>query len=154
MNAHIGENAELYALGVLDERTRALVDAHASNCEACAARLGEAERTIALIEEDAEMPASLDRRMRPRSRARAACVFRPVWLRRLSFLARCPHCGFGTVRAKRKHSMTTMRGAAGDGEQPLRARAIYTARFGGAERKTDLRAHGRGSSWWPGRIAY
>ena len=64
MNAHIGENAELYALGVLDERTRALVDAHASNCEACAARLGEAERTIALIEEDAGVPASLDRRMR------------------------------------------------------------------------------------------
>ncbi len=51
MTAHIGESAELYALGALSEDERAQVDAHVVQCDACAARLGEAERTVAAMEE-------------------------------------------------------------------------------------------------------
>jgi Putative zinc-finger len=60
---HIDELAELYALGVLDEEERARVDAHAIGCDTCAGRLGEAERTVAFMEQSAPVPASLDRRM-------------------------------------------------------------------------------------------
>lgn len=64
MTQHIDELAELYALGVLDEEERARVDAHALACDACASRLGEAESTIAFMEQRAPVvPASLDRRM-------------------------------------------------------------------------------------------
>lgn len=63
MTQHIDELAELYALGVLDEDERARVDAHALGCDVCAGRLGEAERTIALMEQSAPVPASLDRRI-------------------------------------------------------------------------------------------
>jgi Putative zinc-finger len=63
VNRHIDELAELYALGTLDEEERALVDAHALECTSCAARLGEAESTIASMERSAPVPASLDRRM-------------------------------------------------------------------------------------------
>jgi hypothetical protein len=53
MTQHIDELADLYALGMLDERGRAQVDAHAMECEACASRLGEAESTVALLEQHA-----------------------------------------------------------------------------------------------------
>lgn len=61
---HVGELAELYALGTLDDRERSLVDAHARTCRECAARIGEAEQTIANSVELLEPPAALDRRMR------------------------------------------------------------------------------------------
>ncbi len=44
MNAHIGDDAALYALGALDDAERAAVDAHVAGCAACAGLLGEAER--------------------------------------------------------------------------------------------------------------
>ena len=50
MTAHIGESAELYALGTLGSEQRAEVDAHVLECDVCAARLGEAERTVAAME--------------------------------------------------------------------------------------------------------
>jgi anti-sigma factor RsiW len=61
---HVGELAELYALGTLDDRERALVDAHVLTCDACAARVGEAEAAVVrLVDERSPSPA-LDRRMR------------------------------------------------------------------------------------------
>lgn len=50
MTAHIGESAELYALGALGDDERSQVDAHVLQCDACAVRLGEAERTVAVME--------------------------------------------------------------------------------------------------------
>ncbi len=75
MNAsgHIDELAELYALGSLEEPQRALVNAHVRTCEACAARLGEAESTIAALIEPSTPSAALDRRMH------AALVSRSPW---------------------------------------------------------------------------
>jgi anti-sigma-K factor RskA len=64
---HVGENAELYALGLLDTPEAAAVDAHVRNCTACARRLGEAEETLLELERrvrPAQPPASLDWRMR------------------------------------------------------------------------------------------
>ena len=48
---HIGELAELYALGVLEPQERADVDAHAAGCERCTRALGEAERAVAALDE-------------------------------------------------------------------------------------------------------
>lgn len=52
---HMGEFAELYALGDLSPAERERVDLHARDCAECAQRLGEAEATVLrLIERDAE----------------------------------------------------------------------------------------------------
>lgn len=49
-DAHIGEAAELYAVGALTEEERSMVDAHAAHCAACLRRLGEAEETVLALE--------------------------------------------------------------------------------------------------------
>lgn len=61
---HIDELVELYALGTLSERERANVDAHVGSCDACAARLGEAELLISQTLADREPSSALDRRVR------------------------------------------------------------------------------------------
>jgi anti-sigma factor RsiW len=65
---HIGENAELYALGQLDELESSRVARHARTCDACAKRLGEAEEAVLHLIEfgdvASEPPAWLDRRVR------------------------------------------------------------------------------------------
>lgn len=73
MNAHIGELAELYAVGTLDDGERARIDAHAAQCDACAAALGSAEGAVAALVTERTPPASLDRRMR------SAFALRPAW---------------------------------------------------------------------------
>ncbi|HEV2643877.1 MAG TPA: hypothetical protein VGT98_14270 [Candidatus Elarobacter sp.] len=47
---HIGENAELYALGVLSEHERRRTDDHVRQCIPCTELLGNAERIVADIE--------------------------------------------------------------------------------------------------------
>lgn len=49
-NEHLGEAAELYAAGQLDAAEIAAIEAHASACEACLRRLGEAEETVLALE--------------------------------------------------------------------------------------------------------
>lgn len=49
-DAHVGENAELYAAGALNERERAAVDAHVARCGQCLRRVGEAEETVLALE--------------------------------------------------------------------------------------------------------
>lgn len=73
MNAHVGEAAELYALGALDDRERAQVEAHAAQCDACATALGSAESTVAALITERAPSAPLDRRMR------SAFMPRPAW---------------------------------------------------------------------------
>lgn len=46
MTEHVGENAELYALGVLDPQERRAVDEHLAQCRDCLRRIGEAEETV------------------------------------------------------------------------------------------------------------
>lgn len=43
---HVGENAELYALGQLSEAERAHLESHVRECGECASRVGEAESTV------------------------------------------------------------------------------------------------------------
>ncbi len=52
---HIGGNAELYALGALEDNERLQIEDHARNCLPCAKLLGNAERIVADIE--SELPA-------------------------------------------------------------------------------------------------
>ena len=47
---HVGENAELYALGSLTDDERACVDAHIATCAQCRARVGVAEETVLALE--------------------------------------------------------------------------------------------------------
>lgn len=74
---HIGELAELYAIGALDDAERAGVDAHAQSCVECAKRLGEAESLIAETIVEREPPPQLDARVRKAFVARTATP--PRW---------------------------------------------------------------------------
>jgi hypothetical protein len=47
---HIGESAELYAIGALDPAERDAVDNHVAQCAACLRRVGEAEETVLALE--------------------------------------------------------------------------------------------------------
>ena len=47
---HVGENAELYAVGALDEAERTAVDEHIAECAECLRRVGEAEETVLALE--------------------------------------------------------------------------------------------------------
>jgi len=68
LDDHIGENAELYALGQLGDLDASRVERHARTCDACARRLGDAEAAVLhLIESGdvaSEAPPELDRRVR------------------------------------------------------------------------------------------
>ena len=46
---HIDESAELYALGLLEPAERSRIDDHVAACDACAARLGNAESAVAAL---------------------------------------------------------------------------------------------------------
>lgn len=68
LDDHAGENAELYALGQLNEMEIARLERHARTCDECARRLGEAEATVLRLIESGELPgarpAALDERVR------------------------------------------------------------------------------------------
>jgi len=49
MSAHLGDDAELYALGLLEPERRAEIDAHVAGCADCVRLLGEAEATAAAL---------------------------------------------------------------------------------------------------------
>ncbi len=51
MGEHIGELAELYALGVLEPHERVAVETHVASCAACARALGESEATVAALDD-------------------------------------------------------------------------------------------------------
>jgi hypothetical protein len=53
---HIGDTAELYAIGALSEEERVDVDAHVAQCNECLRRVGEAEETVLALER-VNMPA-------------------------------------------------------------------------------------------------
>jgi hypothetical protein len=49
MIEHVGDDAALYALGILDETERARIDLHASACTACALLLAQASDDVATL---------------------------------------------------------------------------------------------------------
>ena len=50
-NIHLDEDAELYALGMLDDAQRARIESHLRDCEPCLQRVGRAEATVAAMTE-------------------------------------------------------------------------------------------------------
>jgi Putative zinc-finger len=58
---HIGDAAELYAIGALSEEESARVDAHVAQCNECLRRVGEAEETVLALER-VNVPAARARR--------------------------------------------------------------------------------------------
>jgi hypothetical protein len=78
---HVGELAELYALGELSLAERERVDRHARECPQCAQRLGEAEATVLrLIERDADFVEGRLRPMRFRSNWAAVAAIAAAFL--------------------------------------------------------------------------
>ncbi len=66
---HIGELAELYALGSLDEREQTSVERHVQRCSECASRIRDAEETVAFIadlEEHHDPPQTIKERFASR----------------------------------------------------------------------------------------
>ena len=49
MTEHLGENAELYPLGLLDDDATRAVERHIALCDACAERVAQAESTAASL---------------------------------------------------------------------------------------------------------
>lgn len=49
MTDHIGDDAALYALGMLDEREQHAIDAHVERCEACSRLLAQAYEDVAAM---------------------------------------------------------------------------------------------------------
>jgi hypothetical protein len=89
MSEHVGELAELYALGVLEPAEAAQVDAHAAGCASCLRRLGEAEDSVtAMMRLDAQsqpsdaLRARMRRAVAPHDALRVARPVRtrPLWL--------------------------------------------------------------------------
>jgi anti-sigma factor RsiW len=81
MSEHIGDDAALYALGILDEVSRRRIDAHVATCDACAAQLGTAEAqvaTLAAAEPQYRLPAGFAAPAAPQL-ARAKPRARPAW---------------------------------------------------------------------------
>jgi len=77
---HVGENAELYALGALDDFTRTAIDRHGAGCLECTRLLGSAEEHVARMaaaEPSRELPAIL--RQRLRLHAPSARAGWPAW---------------------------------------------------------------------------
>ncbi len=46
MSAHVGDDAELYALGMVEQDEREAIDAHLKSCAQCSKRVGRAERIV------------------------------------------------------------------------------------------------------------
>jgi hypothetical protein len=75
---HLGDTADLYAIGALDDAEREAVDRHVALCYECATLLGEAEaRVTILIEADGRYvpQAPLERRVSPLVRRRPALSY-------------------------------------------------------------------------------
>ncbi|MEO9264467.1 MAG: zf-HC2 domain-containing protein [Candidatus Baltobacteraceae bacterium] len=69
-DAHVGESAELYALGLLDLEERAELDRHIVQCAQCLRAVGEAEETVLFLERGSQLGASAKKRR----------LIAPVWL--------------------------------------------------------------------------
>lgn len=77
IDEHVGELAELYALGALDEGERAAVDRHLIRCSVCAQSVAAAERDVALIaslETQYSAPVELQARIEHIVRARSSAI--------------------------------------------------------------------------------
>ena len=83
---HLGENAELYALGVLEPEERASVEQHIADCAQCLREVGEAEAAVAALDDatipQVQAPAALGRRLAASAaavRPSKVIAFRPRW---------------------------------------------------------------------------
>jgi len=64
-DSHVGENAELYALGLLDATEQSELMQHIRACTECERRVGEAEETVLALERGKrEVPVARDERIR------------------------------------------------------------------------------------------
>jgi hypothetical protein len=97
MMEHIDENAELYALGSLDDLERIRVERHVAGCAECAARLQDAENAVANLAEalpahhaPERLHARLQESIRPRAPRRMAWRSVPAAMAAALILALIP----------------------------------------------------------------
>jgi hypothetical protein len=73
--SHIGDLAELYAAGALDDRDRASVEAHIARCPECLRRTGEAEEVILALERRFKIRDNFDSGAEPLTLTRRSTPF-------------------------------------------------------------------------------
>jgi hypothetical protein len=81
---HLGELAELYALGALESLERAQVETHVATCASCACALSIAEATVAALDDTYVPQLEPPERLRSRIAASAQAAV-PLALRRVSW---------------------------------------------------------------------
>ncbi len=90
---HLGDLAELHALGTLEPHERASVESHVAACASCARALGTAEATVAALDDafvaEVDVPEALGRRIATSARVAEAMRSRPLHASRFprSFIA-------------------------------------------------------------------
>ncbi len=120
---HIDQEAELYALGMLDDDERARVDEHAASCPECAARLGRAEAAVAALVDAAN--AAPRRRSAPWAAVAAAFALAAGGLLWQNLGLRGALADDGTVLATLVNSHFDHMQFQSPGGAPLGAKAIY-----------------------------
>ena len=78
--SHIGDDAALYALGLLDDNERAAIDAHAATCAACAQLLAQACDDVTHMVEATSLPPANATRTTARRPARWQYAMSGAWL--------------------------------------------------------------------------
>ncbi len=76
---HLDDDAELYAVGALDDAARRRVEQHAAGCESCSSRLAQAQETVAQLaagQPQFDPPKTLEERL---SRTIRPGVRMPLW---------------------------------------------------------------------------
>jgi hypothetical protein len=120
---HIDQEAELYALGMLDDDERARIDDHAATCAECAARLGRAEAAVAALADAAN--ATPRRRSAPWAAIAAAFALAAGGLVWQNVVLRGALAADGTVLATLVNSHFDHMQFQAPGGAPLGAKAIY-----------------------------
>ena len=74
MTGHLGDLAQLFALGVLEPEAHAEIEAHLRDCDGCSVEVGRAEATVAALTDATVLPQEPPARLAERLAASASLV--------------------------------------------------------------------------------
>ena len=122
---HIDQEAELYALGMLDDAERARIDEHLIACEACTVRVGEAESAVAALIDSTQARRTERRTPRWPLAVAAACVLAALGLLGQNVVMRDALGTDGTMLATMVDSHFDHAQFQSPAGAPVAAKAIY-----------------------------
>lgn len=121
---HIDQEAELYALGMLEDDERARVDEHLAACDECLRRVGEAEGAVASLVEGTQRVTQPRTPRWPLAIAAAFAVSTAGVLGQ-NFLMRGQLAGDGAIMAQMVNSHFDHAQFASPQGEPIGAKAVY-----------------------------